>query len=399
MLLLGEASFSTPQQYETLASSASVYDAEIGRDIGRTYPDIELFRGKLSAGQRKLGRLLRACSLQLKDVGYCQGMNFIAATLLLLFDEPTAFECMLALLHRYSMKELYLPKLPKLQVAVYQLDRLVESFLPKVYDRLVSFNIQADFYSINWFMTLFSYDMTWPAVLKIWDQFLLKGWKVVFKVGLAMLYKIQNRLLSMQFDEALKFLKVFPKDEKLGAFCVDELLASSEQFAVTTRMLEALELAYSNNLDALVICLRDLDNNTVAWEVKTMSRREGPLDSRGSSTDTNLTQPTGHLPPSPPPTRRHRPAGPTEGDGTTTDQLTASTTGGGGAGRLGTTTAAAGGGRVGSSAGSQPGRGSSLTPSSGRWSPWAPGTLLTYRISSPHFGDPLKQTQGEEDLW
>eukprot|EP00922_Rhytidocystis_sp_ex-Travisia-forbesii_P061851 GHVS01091607.1.p1 GENE.GHVS01091607.1~~GHVS01091607.1.p1 ORF type:complete len:535 (-),score=67.13 GHVS01091607.1:797-2380(-) len=273
MLLLGESSFSSPEHYEMLATSASVHDAEIGRDVGRTYPDIEMFRGKLSEGQVKLGRLLRACSLQLQDVGYCQGMNFIAATLLLLFDEPTAFECMLALLHRYSMKDLYVPKLPKLQVAVYQLDRLVESFLPKVYDRLVSFNIQADFYSINWFMTLFSYDMSWPSVLKIWDQFLLKGWKVIFKVGLAMLYKIQNRLLDMQFDEALKFLKVFPKDEDVGSFCVNELLACSEQFAVSTRMLEALELAYRNHLDALVICLRDLDNNTVVWEVKTMPRR------------------------------------------------------------------------------------------------------------------------------
>eukprot|EP00929_Paragymnodinium_shiwhaense_P063647 TRINITY_DN31807_c0_g1_i2.p1 TRINITY_DN31807_c0_g1~~TRINITY_DN31807_c0_g1_i2.p1 ORF type:complete len:278 (-),score=82.55 TRINITY_DN31807_c0_g1_i2:46-879(-) len=100
----------TPQeQYEVLRETASTYDSVIRRDINRTLPQEEMFREKNGPGQMALFRLLRALSIRLWDIGYCQSLNFIMATLLLVFpdDEEAAFDCALALLLRHSLVDLY----------------------------------------------------------------------------------------------------------------------------------------------------------------------------------------------------------------------------------------------------------------------------------------------------
>lgn len=291
MLLLGEDSFCSTECYEKLSRQESEYDGEIRRDIGRTFPHLPLFQGVGSEGQMRLLRVLRTCSLQFPDIGYCQGMNFLAATLLVLFDELTAYRALLSLLVRYNLREFFIPSFPKLKVAVFQFDRIVEAFLPTVFHKLSSFGLRSDFYATHWFMTLFSYDFSFPGICLIWDQFLLKGWKVIFKLGLAFLYSIQPELLIMQYDEALKFLKVFPRCSSLSA---GEALRLGERFAVTTRMLEALERVHRTSQDAVVICLKDLDTNAVVWEVQAFHHpRDSETDAEGSTRQILRTHTTG----------------------------------------------------------------------------------------------------------
>lgn len=63
-----------------LAEREAAADAEIRRDIGRTFPE-SLGEEAMEA----LFRVLRATSHRLEDIGYCQGMNFIAGVLLQVF--------------------------------------------------------------------------------------------------------------------------------------------------------------------------------------------------------------------------------------------------------------------------------------------------------------------------
>lgn len=51
--------------------------------IGRTFPKHPHFSEPLGAGQLSLFNLLKAYSLFDKVVGYCQGLSFVAAILLL----------------------------------------------------------------------------------------------------------------------------------------------------------------------------------------------------------------------------------------------------------------------------------------------------------------------------
>ena len=57
-------------------------EAEIWRDVHRTFPQHPLFRQVGGAGQTLLTSILKQCAAMNKEVGYCQGMNYVAAVLL-----------------------------------------------------------------------------------------------------------------------------------------------------------------------------------------------------------------------------------------------------------------------------------------------------------------------------
>ena len=52
---------------------------EISRDLKRTHTSERM---KMAEGQKELDHVLQAIAFVLPDVGYCQGMNFIASTLI-----------------------------------------------------------------------------------------------------------------------------------------------------------------------------------------------------------------------------------------------------------------------------------------------------------------------------
>lgn len=71
---------------------------QIGRDIDRTYPLHEMFYEDGGPGQVSLRRILTWYAALDPEVGYCQGMGFIAALLLSYMVEEDAFYCFYAVL-------------------------------------------------------------------------------------------------------------------------------------------------------------------------------------------------------------------------------------------------------------------------------------------------------------
>lgn len=73
--------------YDSLAAEWTPFVKIIGRDLNRTFPEIKMFREQGGPGQLKLGRVLRAYSAYDIQVGYCQGLTFLAGPLLLHMDD------------------------------------------------------------------------------------------------------------------------------------------------------------------------------------------------------------------------------------------------------------------------------------------------------------------------
>ena len=89
--------------------------AEIGRDVPRSYP--EYWCLACDEGQAAMSRLLRAYAAADSEVGYCQGMNFVAGLLLMYVpEESQAFGIMHALLVGRDLRMLYTPDMAGLQV-------------------------------------------------------------------------------------------------------------------------------------------------------------------------------------------------------------------------------------------------------------------------------------------
>ena len=68
------------------------------RDISRTFPNHIHYHQRHGLGQRQLYNVLKAYSVYDKQLGYCQGMGFVAGLLLLYMCEEDAFWLMVSLL-------------------------------------------------------------------------------------------------------------------------------------------------------------------------------------------------------------------------------------------------------------------------------------------------------------
>ena len=83
----------------------------------RTFPRHYLFLTPDSYGQQSLRRVLMWYASVDPEVGYCQGMGFVAALFLTYLPENEAFYCFWATLNRPTapLRLLYLPKLSETQ--------------------------------------------------------------------------------------------------------------------------------------------------------------------------------------------------------------------------------------------------------------------------------------------
>ena len=68
-------------------SQQSYIEKLLCKDVHRTFSEYGLFLESPKSGKNKLFNLLKAYSLYEPDIGYLQGMNFIAALILRIFNE------------------------------------------------------------------------------------------------------------------------------------------------------------------------------------------------------------------------------------------------------------------------------------------------------------------------
>jgi TBC1 domain-containing protein 4 len=69
--------------YDTLLKQLTSHQHAILIDLGRTFPNHSYFSSPLGPGQLALFNLLKAYSLLDSEMGYCQGLSFVAGVLLL----------------------------------------------------------------------------------------------------------------------------------------------------------------------------------------------------------------------------------------------------------------------------------------------------------------------------
>ncbi len=97
-------------------------------------------------------------------------------------------------------------------------------------------------YASEWFSTIFVYSFPVPVVVRIWDIFLAEGAEYLFKVALAILSLSHDELMSMNFEQTVKYLKA--KEKPFGA---DEIIRVAEDmWCVDKEALEALEDKFKN---------------------------------------------------------------------------------------------------------------------------------------------------------
>ena len=184
--------------FKTLDSEKLKEDIEIViiKDLDRTYPDCQLFKEKYGNGQRKLYKVLSNYSKYNKNTGYVQGMGFIAAVFLTYMDEESSFFMLDSLMKKYKLEGFYLPGFPELKKTFYILLNLEKKFIPKIYELFKKEGMVPSMYASEWFICLFSRNLDFHTLVRIFDVFLFEGYKVIYRFSVAFLKLKENEFLN-----------------------------------------------------------------------------------------------------------------------------------------------------------------------------------------------------------
>ncbi|XP_070107821.1 rab GTPase-activating protein 1 isoform X7 [Equus przewalskii] len=186
----------------------SPQDSAITRDINRTFPAHDYFKDTGGDGQDSLYKICKAYSVYDEEIGYCQGQSFLAAVLLLHMPEEQAFSVLVKIMFAYGLRELFKQNFEDLHCKFYQLERLMQEYIPDLYNHFLDISLEAHMYASQWFLTLFTAKFPLYMVFHIIDLLLCEGISVIFNVALGLLKTSKDDLLLTDFEGALKFFRV-----------------------------------------------------------------------------------------------------------------------------------------------------------------------------------------------
>ncbi|CAI2345941.1 unnamed protein product [Caenorhabditis sp. 36 PRJEB53466] len=175
------------------------YDAaikQIDLDLARTLPTNKLFDEPDSANIEKLRNVLYAFRYHNSHVGYCQGLNRLAAIALLYLDEQDAFWFLIACVEHLQPEGYYTSSLIGAVADQKVLRDLVAEKLPKLAAHLRSLEVDLSLFALCWFLTCFVDVLPHSIYLTIFDAFLYEGNKVLFRFALALLKICEPHVLQ-----------------------------------------------------------------------------------------------------------------------------------------------------------------------------------------------------------
>lgn len=194
--------------YWQLLNEHCPYERAINQDLGRTFPEIPMF--KTDEVRKQLYNIMKAYSVYDSEVGYCQGLSFIAGLFLMQnMKEELAFTIFVRLMESYNLRTLFTPKMPGLMLLIYQFNAIFQTYIPALYFHFYRYNLSPMMYASQWFLTLFSYSFNVDLVFRILDMILVEGpISVLLRFALVILKRYEDDLLSIEkFDSLMDFLK------------------------------------------------------------------------------------------------------------------------------------------------------------------------------------------------
>ncbi|XP_029091901.1 TBC1 domain family member 1 isoform X5 [Monodon monoceros] len=194
--------------YKELLKQLTSHQHAILIDLGRTFPTHPYFSAQLGAGQLSLYNILKAYSLLDQEVGYCQGLSFVAGILLLHMGEEEAFNMLKFLMFDMGLRKQYRPDMIILQIQMYQLSRLLHDYHRDLYNHLEEHEIGPSLYAAPWFLTVFASQFPLGFVARVFDMIFLQGSEVIFKVALSLLGSHKPLILQHEnLETIVDFIK------------------------------------------------------------------------------------------------------------------------------------------------------------------------------------------------
>ncbi|XP_033017241.1 TBC1 domain family member 1 isoform X4 [Lacerta agilis] len=236
--------------YKELLKQLTSQQHAILIDLGRTFPTHPYFSAQLGAGQLSLYNILKAYSLLDPEVGYCQGLSFVAGVLLLHMSEEEAFKMLKFLMFDMGLRKQYRPDMTILQIQMYQLSRLLHDYHRDLYNHFEAHEIGPSLYAAPWFLTMFASQFPLGFVARVFDMLFLQGSEVIFKVALSLLGSHKPLILQHEnLETIVDFVKcILPN---LGLVQMEKTINQVFEMDIS-KQLQAYEVEYHVLQDELI---------------------------------------------------------------------------------------------------------------------------------------------------
>jgi hypothetical protein len=206
---------------------------DINKDLHRTCPENKYFQTE--EGLKTLFNILKAIALYDQRVSYCQGINIIAANILLLSDGNAyeTFYFLRYILEILNVRDFYTRGFPKLHKYIYIVKRLIQEKFINVYNKIEYIGLPDEVWLFKWLQTLFSLTVDFQIGVRLWDCIISQhDITFVFKFCLALIKTFESSILeSMDMSEFMEAFKI-----KINKQTRDDEIISLRESLITTAL-------------------------------------------------------------------------------------------------------------------------------------------------------------------
>mmetsp|Transcript_43359 Transcript_43359/g.102048 ORF Transcript_43359/g.102048 Transcript_43359/m.102048 type:complete len:551 (+) Transcript_43359:82-1734(+) len=206
----------------------------VDKDLPRTFAELGFFHegGPLEA---QLRDVLEAYVFYRPDVGYVQGMSYLAAMLLLSMDTFQAFVALANLLHSHYFLSFFSMDMHEVRVRFSVFEILLERQLPDLYHTFFQLGVTTDVYLLNWLMTLFAKSLPIDITSRIWDNYLMCGESFMIRTALGVLKWLSAQFVDQPFEDLMVILTHLHTQEDIDEDelfeCIASIKVTEEDFA------------------------------------------------------------------------------------------------------------------------------------------------------------------------
>ena len=194
----------------------SKYDLEITKDLTRTFPKDKSF-SKDSQNSQKLKNILTCYSNFNKNIGYAQGLNFIAAIAICMFEsEEIAFIFLDSLINRFELNNYLSIHNNNLIGKLSNFSKYLNKYIPEIISFLDRHDINHGFFSHGWILTLFSNSMKKEYLIHTWAFMIIFGWKFFYSFVIQILLWYKKDIFKSNINLLCSKMKNILSDDDFG---------------------------------------------------------------------------------------------------------------------------------------------------------------------------------------
>lgn len=220
--------------------------------------------------QVSLCNILLCVAYLFPGISYCQGMNCVAAGLLLVLEsEEDSMYMFVSIIQEWPLSKVYEPGLPDLLLREYQFNVYFKRLLPDLFTHFKNEDVTTGFFMSRWYLTIFSIYLPFEICIYIWDCIFNSQWKAIIKISISLMMELKGKLIVMDKAHISCFLRDSMRD-----FSLNYKKVLSEAWNVKVKKSDLNQLAQEFYIQVADYKLKNIEpyfteeENTALYETK-----------------------------------------------------------------------------------------------------------------------------------